>query len=104
MTGMDDREKSYENKFAHDQELEFKMRAKRDKMLGLWAAERMRLDEDDSEDYASEVVDCGIGSKDGEAVAEKVLYDLRDAGVDISEEEVRDKMDELLTIAKDEEF
>lgn len=104
MTGMDDRERSYENKFAHDQEVEFKIKARRDKMLGLWAADKMALDEDEGEDYAAEIVDFDVVGNDEDAILEKVLYDLRDAGVDISEEDVRTEMENLLRIAKDEEY
>jgi hypothetical protein len=104
MTGMDDRERNYENKFAHDQEVEFKIRARRDKMLGMWAADKMSMDEDDGEDYAAEIVDFDVVGNGEDAILEKVLYDLRDAGVDISEEDVRTEMENLLRIAKDEEY
>ncbi|HCR66477.1 MAG TPA: DUF1476 domain-containing protein, partial [Oceanicaulis sp.] len=56
MSGFDDRENAFENKFAHDQELEFKAVARRNKLLGLWAAELMGLTGDDAEAYGKEVV------------------------------------------------
>jgi hypothetical protein len=101
MSTFDDRERGYENRFAHEQETEFKMRAKRDKKIGLWAAEKMHLNDDDADDYASEVVDSDVGGN-YETVLAKVLHDLRDAGVDVSEEEVKTEMDRLLNLVREE--
>jgi hypothetical protein len=102
MSTFDDRERGYENRFAHEQETEFKLRARRDKRLGLWAAEKMHLSDDDADDYASEVVDSDIHGSSEDAVLLKVLHDLRDAGIDVSEEEVKMEMERLYSMVLEE--
>jgi hypothetical protein len=102
MTTFDDREQAFENKFAHDEELEFKAVARRNRMLGLWAAGLMGLEGDHLEDYAKAVVKSDVEQPDEEDVLRKVWKDLSASGAKVTEGAVRAKMDELLAIARDQ--
>lgn len=97
MSGMSDREKAFENKFAHDQELRFKAEARRNKLLGLWAGGL--LGKADLDAYAKEVVASDFEEAGDEDVFRKVSGDLKSGGVVVSDEEVRAKMQELLAVA-----
>ncbi|PHY14309.1 hypothetical protein CSW58_00165 [Caulobacter sp. B11] len=98
MTTFDDREQGFERKFAHDQELEFKATARRNRLLGEWAAGLMGLET--VEDYARAVVKSDFEQPGDEDVLRKVFGDLKGSGVAISEGDVRMKMDELLAQAR----
>lgn len=100
MTSMDDREKAFENKYAHDQALEFKAVARRNKLLGLWAAELMGLEGEAATAYAKEVVKADFEEAGHEDVYRKVKGDLDDKGVDMSEHLIRKQMDDLLATAR----
>jgi hypothetical protein len=100
MTTFDKREQGFENKFAHDQDLEFKATARRNKLLGLWAADLMGLE--NADDYAKVVVKSDFEQPGDDDVLRKVLTDLSGSGLPNSEGEVRRKMDELLAIARDQ--
>lgn len=100
MTSMDDREKAFENKYAHDQALEFKAVARRNKLLGLWAAELMGLEGDAAADYAKSVVKADFEEAGHEDVYRKVKGDLDAKGVDVSEHILRKQMDDLLATAR----
>jgi len=100
MSGLSDREKAFENKFAHDQELKFKAEARRNKLLGLWAAGLMG--KDDAEAYAKDVVVADLAEAGDEDVFRKLRTDLDAAGVQISDEELRTKMVDLLGEAIDQ--
>ena len=102
MTTFDDREQGFENKFAHDEELEFKAVARRNRMLGLWAAGLMGLEGDHLEDYAKAVVKSEVEQPGEEDVLRKVWKDLSASGAKVTEGAVRAKMDELLAIARDQ--
>ncbi len=97
MTSFDDREKSYEKKFALDEELQFKANARRNKLLGLWAAELMGKSGDEADAYAKEVIKADFEEAGHEDVVRKVAGDLGDLS---SPEAIRAKMDELLVVAK----
>jgi hypothetical protein len=102
MTTFDEREKGFEQKYKHDQELQFKVNARRNKLLGLWAAERMGLAGPAAESYAKEVVQADF-EKPGDAdVIEKVVKDLTSKGVAITEHQLRKELERLLTIAKEQ--
>ena len=101
MTTFDDREQGFEAKYAHDQELEFKTSARRNRLLGLWAAGLMGLQKEHLEDYAKAVVKSDFEQPGDEDVLRKVFEDLKGAGVQISEGEVRMKMAELLAQARE---
>jgi len=102
MTTFDDREQAFENKFAHDQDLEFKAAARRNRMLGLWAAGLMGLEGDHSEQYANAVVKSDLEQPGDEDVLRKVWKDLSASGAKVTEGAVRAKMEELLAIARDQ--
>lgn len=96
MATFDDREKAQEAKFARDGELRFKAEARRNKLLGLWAAEQMGLSEEHAREYAAEVVAADFEEAGDEDVFRKVRDDLTAGGVAVSDEELRTKMIELL--------
>lgn len=96
-TTFDDRENAFENKFAHDAEMQFKAEARRNKLLGLWAAELMGKTGDDAAAYAKEVVKADFEEAGDEDVFRKVSGDLGDKA---TETEIRTKMTELLSVAK----
>lgn len=102
MSTFDDREQGFERKFAHDAELQFKAAARRNKKLGLWAAERMGLSGAEAEAYAREVIAADLEEAGDEDVYRKVSGDLAGKGADAPEAELRAKMAELLTAAKAE--
>jgi hypothetical protein len=97
MTTFDKREEGFEKKFAHDEELKFKAYARRNKLLGLWAAEQLGKTGDDADAYAKEVVMADFEEAGDEDVARKVITDLAAKGV--SEAQVREKMTEVLAAA-----
>lgn len=99
MTTFDDREQAFERKFANDQELEFKATARRNRMLGEWAAGLMGLAT--VEEYARAVVKSDFEQPGDEDVFRKVFEDLKGSGVAVSEGEVRMKMAELLAFARE---
>ncbi|MGO4410796.1 MULTISPECIES: DUF1476 domain-containing protein [unclassified Brevundimonas] len=102
MTTFDDREKGYESKYALDQEQEFKAIARRNKMLGLWAAEKMGLSPDSADQYAQAVVRADFEQPGEEDVFRKVAGDFKGSGLTVSEGELRSKMDELASIAREQ--
>ncbi len=100
MSGLDDRENAFENKFAHDQEIEFKAIARRNKLLGLWAAEQMGLDGDAAEAYAKEVVIADFEEAGDEDVFRKVRGDFDAKGIDLTDHNIRKHMEDLLIEAR----
>ncbi len=101
MTTFDNRERGFENKFALDQEQEFKAGARRNRLLGEWAAGLMGLEGDHVAEYAKAVVKSDFELPGDEDVLRKVFEDLKGSGVSVTEGEVRMKMDELLAVARD---
>jgi len=99
MSTFDKREKGFESKFAHDQELEFKATARRNKLLGLWAAELMGLDGQAADAYAKEVIKSDFEEAGDEDVFRKVRKDFDDKNVDQSDHQIRRTMDELMAEA-----
>lgn len=97
MTTFDDRENAFESKFAHDNEMMFKAVARRNKLLGYWAAELLGKAGDDAESYAVEVVKSDFEEAGHEDVVRKVAGDLGDKATD---NEIRAKMAELLSVAQ----
>ena len=97
MSTFDDRENAFENKFAHDAEMQFKAEARRNKLLGLWAAELLGKSGDDAAEYAKEVVKSDFEEAGDEDVYRKVSGDLGDKA---SEETIRGKMKDLMSEAK----
>ncbi len=99
MTSFDDRKKGFESKFAHDEELKFRATARRNKLLGLWAAEKMGLSGAEAESYAKEVVASDFEEAGDDDVVRKVLADFKARMIDQSEHQVRRTMDELMGTA-----
>ncbi|CCE00297.1 DUF1476 domain-containing protein [Bradyrhizobium sp. STM 3809] len=97
MTTFDKREDAFEKQFAHDEELKFKAEARRNKLLGLWAAEKLGKAGADADAYAKEVVAADFEEAGDADVVRKVLGDLSAKGV--TEAEIRAKMSELLATA-----
>lgn len=96
MAGFDDREKAEEAKYAHDEALKFRIEARRNKLLGLWAAGLLgKTDDADVNAYVGEVVASDFEEAGDEDVYRKVSGDFKAAGVNVSEEELREKMREL---------
>jgi hypothetical protein len=100
MTTFDDREQAFEKKFAHDAEMTFKAMARRNRLLGLWAAEIMGKKGEDAEAYAKDVVIADLQKAGDDDVHAKVLADLEGAGADIDAATLRAKMTALLAEAK----
>jgi hypothetical protein len=100
MTTFDEREKGFERKFANEQELEFRATARRNRLLGEWAAGLMGLE--NAHDYAQAVVKSDFEQPGDEDVLRKVSKDLTGSGLSVSEGEVRAKMDELLAVAREQ--
>ncbi len=100
MTQFSDREKAFEAKFQKDQELQFKVTARRNRLLGLWAAEQIGLDGQDAEAYAKDVVASDFDEPGDDDVLRKVVADLQGKGVDADEAAVRKQMTVLFETAK----
>lgn len=102
MTQFDDREQGFEKSFAHDEEFEFKVSARRNKLLGLWAADLMGLSGDKAADYAKEVVLADFEEVGDEDVYRKLKGDLDAANVEISEHQVRREMEDQQSTAREQ--
>lgn len=96
MTTFDEREAAFEKRFAHDEELRFKSLARRNRMLGQWAAERLGKTGEEAEEYSRAVIRANLSGPGDEAVFEKVRADLPAA---ISDADIRAQMQELLAVA-----
>lgn len=99
MTTFDKREEGFEKKFALDADQKFKAEARRNKLLGLWAAEKLGISGDAAAAYAKEVVASDFEESGDADVVRKVLGDLTAKGVAATESEIRVKMDELMATA-----
>ena len=93
MTQFDDRERAFETKFAHDEEMNFRIIARRNRLLGEWAARKMELSEEETAAYAKDVVRADFEEAGDEDVIRKVLGDLTAAGVEVSDAEIREALE-----------
>jgi hypothetical protein len=100
MSGFDEREKAFEAKFRQDAELQFKVNARRNRLLGMWAAGKGGLSGTAAETYAKEVVAADFEKAGHEDVVEKVVKDLTAKGVKVTADEVRLEAERLLPEAK----
>ena len=98
MSSFDEREKSFEKKFAHDQELQFKVSARRNKYIGEWASQILGYDEGKEKEYIQSVIKADFAEAGDEDVFRKIKEDLKNNN--ISDEDIRKKMDELNEKAK----
>jgi len=96
MTTFDKRKDAFENKFAHDAELQFKADARRNKLLGLWAAALLGKSGGEAEEYAKSIVAADFEEAGHEDVFRKVRADFDAAGIDQSDHQIRRTMDELM--------
>jgi hypothetical protein len=99
MTSFDSREKAFEDKFAHDAELQFKVSARRNKLLGIWAGKLMGLTSEESDAYAKSVIQADFEEAGDEDVIRKVLGDLSAKGLS-SEDEVRQALSDCAAEAR----
>ncbi len=102
MNGFDNREKGFEAKYSVDQELEFKIIARRNRLLGAWAAEQMGLSGDAVVSYSKEVIAADFEKTGDSDVVEKVLKDFAGKGIDIDEAALRKKMSEFGAVAREQ--
>ena len=100
MTQFDDRERAFETKFAHDEELKFRVMARRNRLLGEWAARKMGLSEAETESYAKDVVRADFEEAGDGDVIRKVLGDLTAAGIETDESEIRQCLEHKTVEAK----
>jgi hypothetical protein len=94
MTTFDDRERGFENKFAHDQEMLFRITARRNRLLGAWAAGLMGLTAEEADAYGKAVVQADFEEAGDEDVVRKLLGDLTSAGVEIDEGSIREALND----------
>jgi hypothetical protein len=99
MTTFDERESSFEAKFKHDKELQFRVNNRRNKLLGLWAANLLGIHGTEAEAYAKEVVKSDFVTPGDHDVLHKVLADFQAKKVEMSEHRLRKQMDDLMKIA-----
>lgn len=99
MTSFEDREKGFERKFAHDEELKFKATARRNKLLGLWAAGEMGITGDAAQAYAREVIKADLEQPGEEDLFRKIRKDFDAKGVQQSDHQIRRKMSDLMSAA-----
>lgn len=93
MTTFDDRERAFENMYARDQEMQFRILARRDRLLGHWAARLMGLTEVEAEAYAKDVVRSDFENAGDDDIVRKLLGDLTSAGVDCDESRIREALE-----------
>ena len=100
MSSFDQREKGFENKYIHDQERDFKIRTRRNKLAGIWAAEKMKLKEQDATAYAASLVSDAVEGVPDENLIAKILKDLTDKEVKITEDQLKEEMERFYAEAK----
>lgn len=100
MSTFNDREKGFEAKFHHDEELNFKITVRRNKLLGLWAAEKLGITGADADSYAKEVVQSDFEKPGDSDVVEKLLHDFAARKIEVTEHVIRHEMQRLVPIAK----
>lgn len=100
MATFDDREKAFEKKFEHDQQLQFRTEMRRNKLIGLWAADLMGLTGADADAYAREVIDADFEEPGPEDVIRKIKRDFEAKGVDKSDHQIRRQLDECMDEAR----
>ncbi|MGC4252145.1 MAG: DUF1476 domain-containing protein [Sphingobium sp.] len=100
MTTFDDRERAFENMFAHDAEMQFRIQARRNRLVGEWAAAKMGLTPEETDAYAKAVVQADFEEAGDEDVIRKLLGDMTQAGIDVDEATVRAALEEQQVIAR----
>jgi hypothetical protein len=100
MTSFDNRENAFENMFAHDEEMMFKITARRNKLVGIWAAEKMGLTPEETAAYATSVVQADFEEAGDEDVVRKLMGDLTSAGVEVDDAMIRGALDAQMVEAR----
>ena len=100
MSTFDDRERAFETKFAHDEEMKFRFIARRNRLLGEWAARKMGLSDVETESYSKDVIRADFEEAGDDDVVRKVLGDLTAAGVDADESQIREAMGHKMVEAR----
>jgi len=100
MTSFNDREKAFESKFAHDQDMAFRITARRNKLLGQWAAGLMKLTAEETDSYAKSVVQADFEEAGDEDVIRKLLGDLSSAGVEVDDAQIRAALEAKMVEAR----
>lgn len=100
MTQFDDRERAFESKFAHDEQMNFRIVARRNRLAGEWAARKMGLSEEETASYAKDVVRADFEEAGDEDVIRKLLGDLTSAGVEIDEAQIREALGHKMVEAR----
>ena len=98
MSSFDEREKNFEKKFAHDEETQFKISARRNKYLGEWAAEK--LGKSNKESYIQEVIKSDFIEPGDEDVFRKILNDFKNASINVTDSEIKEQMKTFFERAK----
>jgi hypothetical protein len=99
MSGFDKREEDFEKKFAHDEEMRFKANARRNKLVGAWAAAKLGLDGAAAEAYAGQIVAAFVNQPGSDALFKKLRRDFDDKGVDLSDHQIQRTIDEMMAKA-----
>lgn len=104
MSGFDERKKGFEGKMVLDAEQEFKLQARRNKLLGLWVAKRLGKEGDEASQYALEVIKSDMEEEGDDDVFRKIKQDLIAGGINLSDTDIRERMDVFLTEARTQLF
>jgi hypothetical protein len=99
MTTFDDRERGFEQMFAHEEETRFKAIAKRNKLIGLWAADELSLTGEAASRYAEGLRQSVVASHTDEAIVRRIRADFETGGIAVADDQIREKMNELLGVA-----
>ena len=102
MSKFDEREKSFEKKFAKDQELQFKVAARSNKYLGEWAGSKLEKNEVETRNYIQEIIKADMEEAGQEDVFRKIKKDFQTASISVEESEIRDEMEKALSCAKED--
>jgi len=102
MSKFDEREKSFEKKFANDQELQFKVAARSNKYLGEWASSKLGKNEEEKKKYIQEIIKADMEESGTEDVFRKVKKDFEVSSVNVDDSEIRDQMEKALSRAKED--
>ena len=102
MSSFDEREKSFEKKFARDEELQFKISAKSNKYLGEWVSSKLGKTEEEKKEYIQEIIKIDLGKAGKEDVFKKVIQDFKAVPTSVDEVEIRDQMEKALSRAKED--
>ena len=100
MTTFDERERAFENKFQHDQDLLFRIRARRDRLAGLWAASLLGLTGVEVDAYVRQIIETDFGTSGPHDIRDRLAADLHAKGIDISDHRVEKELDRLLDVAR----